>query len=212
MPLLAYCIAEAGAKIEIPCRGVQGKPIQTVPESGLISFVSEYGGAAGRDQIRGSALEFNRVLQNLLQQAAIVPFRFPTVVADESEMCGFLREHAEEYLENLRCLRDLVQMEINLTTDESPQASSSGTDYLRTRQARHQKFTATAETIREALAVWAKDWREHESAGGTRCYALIPRDTVQSVLQRLRAMNIPGDLRARVTGPWPATEFLSRKT
>jgi gas vesicle protein GvpL/GvpF len=212
MPLLAYCIAEAEAKIEIPHCGVQGKPIQTVAESGLISFVSEYSGAGDRNQVRGVAVEFNRVLQEVLQQAAIVPFQFPTMIADESEMRGFLREHAEKYLQDLRRLQDAVQMEVNLTADESPKARISGTDYLRARQARHHKFTATTEMIREALATWAKDWREHESSGGTRCYVLIPRDAVQTVLQRLQGIKLPDDLQARVTGPWPATEFLTRKS
>jgi hypothetical protein len=212
MPLLAYCIAEAGAKIEVPGSGVQGKSVQTIAESGLIGFVSEYNGAGDRKQIRGTAMEFNRVLQHLLQHAAVVPFRFPTVVADESEMRGFLREHAEEYSENLQRLRDAVQMEVSLTSDESPKVGVSGADYLRTRQARHQKFTATAGTIREALAPWAKDWRQHESTGGVRCYVLIPRDAVQTVLERLQGLKIPDDLRARVTGPWPATDFFTRKS
>lgn len=212
MALLAYCIAEAGANIEIPHSGVQEKPIQTVAESGLTCFVSEYNGGGDRDQIRATAVEFNRVLQDVLQQAAIVPFRFPTLIADESEMRGFLREHAEKYLEDLRRLRGAVQMEVNLTADDSPKATISGADYLRARQARHHKFTATAAAIREALAPWAKDWREHESSGGTRCYVLIPRVDVQSVLQRLQGVKIPGELQARVTGPWPATEFLSRKS
>lgn len=211
MPLLAYCIAEAGS-IEIPPCGVQGKTIQTVSESGLIGFVSEYNQVGDSEQIRSTALEFNRVLQDLLRQAAIVPFRFPTMVEDESEMRGFLRDHADKYLENLRRLRDAVQMEVNLTADESPKAKSSGTDYLRARQARHQKFAATAEAIRQALSAWTKDWREHESSGGTRCYVLISRDAVKTVLQRLQGMKIPDDLRARVTGPWPATEFLTEKS
>jgi hypothetical protein len=207
-PLLAYCIAVAEAKIEAPSRGVQGKSIRTVSESGLISFVSEYSAAEDRNQIRSTALEFNRVLQNLLQQAAIVPFRFPTMVADESEMCSFLREHAAGYLENLQRLREAVQMEVNLTVAEPPKtAQVSGSEYLRARQARHRKLTAAAESIRKALAQWMKDWHEHESSGGTRCYILVSRHAVQSVLQRLQGMKIPDDLRARVTGPWPATEF-----
>jgi len=213
MPLLAYCIAEAGAKIEVPRSGVQAKSIQTVSESGLVSFISDYSPAADRVQVRGVVLEFNRVLQQLLRQAAIVPFRFPTVVADESEMHRFLREHAEEYLGNLHCLQDAVQMEINLNVDDSlERARLTGAQYLRARQARRQKLAATAASFRKALLKWAKDWREHESSGGTRCYLLISRDTVPLVLQELKSIQLEGDLHARVTGPWPATEFLTEES
>jgi len=208
MPLLAYCIAEAGAKIEAPSCGVQGKRIETISESGLISFVSEYHRRADRDQIRSTALEFNRVLDDLLRQAAIAPFRFPTMLADQSELRQFLREHAREYLENLHRLRDAVQMEINLTVDEPCEtAQVSGAGYLRARQTRHRRLADAAGTIRKVLAPSVRDWHEHVSSGRTRCYVLISRDAIQTVLEQLQGLKITGDLHARVTGPWPATEF-----
>jgi len=212
MPLLAYCIAEAEAKIEVPRSGVQAKSIWTVSESGLVSFISDYSAAADRVQVRSAVLEFNGVLQHLLRQTTIAPFRFPTVVADEAEMRSFLREHAGEYLGNLQRLQGAVQMEINLTLDDSlKDPALSGAQYLRARQARRQTLAATAASLRKTLAKWTKDWREHESSGGTRCYLLISRDTVPLVLGQLKSIQLDGDLHARVTGPWPATEFLTGK-
>src|SRR5579862_1858746 len=106
MPLLVYCIAEAGSKIEIPPCGVQGASLRTLIESGLICFLSDYDHSAGGNHVRDAALDFNRVLQELLRQAAIVPFRFPTLLEDESEIRRFLLQHAAEYCDALARLRD----------------------------------------------------------------------------------------------------------
>src|SRR5579884_2359283 len=113
MALLAYCIAEAEAKIVPPGTGVQGSEIVTLAEDGLVGFMSEYGGSS--DKARGLAVEFHRVLQEVLRQAAIVPFRFPTLLANDSEMIAFLKENAKEYRERLDRLRDVVQMEVQLS-------------------------------------------------------------------------------------------------
>jgi hypothetical protein len=209
MPLLAYCIAEVRLGIETPKYGVQENVIRTVPESGLVGFVSDYNLSRDRGQVRSIALEFNRVLQDLLRQVAIVPFRFPTVVADESEMSRFLLEHAEEYRETLLRLRDSVQMEISLTIDRpAPTERASGTQYLRSRQAWRRKLTDAADAMRHAVSAWIQDWHQHESSTGLRCYILISRSAVPAVLEKLQRVGIPADLHARVTGPWPATEFL----
>lgn len=210
MPLLAYCIAEAGPEIEIPREGLQNAIIRTVSECGLISFVSDYQPQGDRNHLRGAVLDFNRVLQALLQHVAIIPFRFPTVVADESDMSNLLRDHAAQYRESLMRLRDVVQLELNLTfAGPIPTSNGSGTQYLRARQTGHHLLADSAQNVRLALTAWIQDWRQHESSKGMRCYLLVPRASVTTVLERLKQTTIASALRARVTGPWPATEFLS---
>jgi hypothetical protein len=209
MPLLAYCIAESGHKIETP-HGVQDAIVNTVTECGLTGFVSNYQPLNGHNQIRSAALNFNQVLQQLLQQIAIIPFRFPTLFADESEMSDFLKEHAEEYRKALLRLRDVVQMEVSLSFDQPITTSqASGTEYLRARQSKRHKLAEGAHAIRTNLDRLIKDWREHESSGGMRCYMLILRNDVNAVFQHLKGSSIASGLHARVTGPWPATEFVS---
>jgi hypothetical protein len=210
MPLLAYCILEAGRTIEVPAKGVQNALILSVSECGLTGVLSEYQPRGDRTHIRAEALDFNRVLQQFLQHVALVPFRFPTLVADESEMSVFLKEHTHEYRELLLRLRDVVQMELNLAIDQPlPASQESGTEYLRARQNQHHILVDSAGAARLALKTWIQDWHQHESSSGMRCYMLVPRTAVTTVLQQLKGTNIASGLHARVTGPWPATEFLS---
>lgn len=210
MPLLAYCIAETGVLEHFP-EGVQGHPVRPISDSGLTAFVSDYQPSAGtdRDAVRKTVLEFNRVLQEFMQQTTILPFRFPTVIADEAQMRGFLQSRSKEYSEALVRLRDLVQMEIHLTrAASSSETKSSGAEYLRTKQAQHRELTHGAVEFRKAISEYIRDWREHRSEGGTRCYALISRTAVQAMLQKAASVRISENLHARVTGPWPATEFI----
>src|SRR5213078_4246868 len=80
----------------------------------------------GKATIRESALEFHRTVQELFRQAAVVPFRFPTILADENEISAFLAKHSSEYESALLRLRDAVQMEIRIEEREaaSPPAAS----------------------------------------------------------------------------------------
>jgi hypothetical protein len=205
MALLAYCIAEAGLQITPPQTGVQGTEIRAIAEGGLVGFVSEY---RGPDKARGLAVEFHRVLQEFLKRVAIVPFRFPTVLANDSEMIGFLKEHAEEYRESLSRLRDVVQMEIQLSLATAAGEQRTGTEYLLERQKRHRKLMEAADGIRAGLGDWVRDWRTHEGSSSMKCYVLVARNGVEGMLGRIRTVHIAGDLTARVTGPWAATEFM----
>jgi len=209
MALLAYCIADNCALEPLP-QGIEGSPIRLISDSGLTAFVSDYQPSAGtgRDAVRKTVLEFNRVLQELMQRMTILPFRFPTVV-DEVEMREFLQSHSKEYSEALVRLRGLVQMEIHLTgTVSSGEKKRSGAEYLRAKQAKHRELTHAAVEFRKAMPQSIRGWREHRSENGTRCYALLPRTAVQEMLQKAASVRISENLQARVSGPWPATEFI----
>jgi Gas vesicle synthesis protein GvpL/GvpF len=208
MPLLVYCIADDASGGEPAGVGVHGAAVGSVSESGLSIFVSEYRPGAD-NSARSTVLEFQRVLETLLGRMAILPFRFPTVMGDESEVREFLREHAEGYKKALIQLRDLVQMEVHLRAGESKgEKARSGTEYLRAKQARRRELAGAALAIRKSVGAQVRNWREHESEDGTRCYALVAKSAVADFLERIKRAEISPRCQARVTGPWPATEFI----
>lgn len=215
MPVLAYCITELEPRINVPAIGVQGNAIRSLKESGLCCFVSNYSDEPSTKPVREHALTFSRVLQDMFGQIAIIPFCFPTLLADQAELSAFVREHAAQYHEELSRLRDAVQMEVQVNLPQAdPKAGliqQSGRDYMRTRQLRHQKLDAAVQEFRRAGQTYIQDWRQRDTNTGIRGFALVPRSAVPSFLETMGRVALPPDLNARVTGPWPATEFLKDK-
>jgi len=211
MPLLAYCLAEARDKISFPHAGVQGMPLRNVRSGNLECLVSDFetSSAAGRTPIRDAALEFNRTLQDLLTQSTIVPFRFPTVLADENELLEFLTEHAGEYEATLARLRGTVQIDIRVEAPDSESSTqASGTEYLRGREARYDALQETAAQFRRAGKEWVRQWRDRDTARGLRCSALLGREQVNAFLAAAKEVRIPPRWNVRVSGPWPPAEFM----
>jgi len=217
MAVLAYCITETQPEIAVPHAGVRGTTIETVRIDDLQCLTSQFDpqDVVGNAPIQEAALDFNRVLQDLLRQTAIIPFRFPTILTDETALSQFLTEHQAEYREALLRLHNCVQMEIQLKmqTSTQPQATSpkSGAEYLRGRQAQHQYIESIVARFREAAQHLAKDWRHHETVAGIRCFALVDRSDVQAFLRQMKGVSVSTESEPRVTGPWPASEFLKEQ-
>lgn len=209
MPVLLYCVIEACLLDTQASPGVRGENVACVDESGLHCLLSFYDDAEriSAQPLREAALEFNRVLQRVLEHTAVIPFRFPTFLADEAAIHALLREHASEYRATLSRLRDTVQMEITLTADQA-RPEKSGKAYLQARRAVYQKLDQAAQTLEQGTKEFILAWRRREIPTGIRCYALVGRPSRESLEAAIRGTDIPADLQVRVTGPWPATEFL----
>ena len=214
MAVLAYCITETQPEIKVPHAGVRSTAIEPIRIQDLQCFASQFDPQVLVEKalIQAAALDFNRVLQELLSQLAVIPFRFPTILTNETALSQFLTDHYAEYRETLHRLRNCVQMEIQLKVQIStePQATSpkSGAEYLRGRQAQHQYIGGIVARFREAVEPLAKQWRHRETATGIRCFALVDRSDVQAFLRQMKGVSVPVGSEPRVTGPWPASEFL----
>ncbi|PYX36233.1 MAG: hypothetical protein DMG75_11265 [Acidobacteria bacterium] len=86
MPVLAYCVTTAEVALKVAQTGVAGMTVESVDESGLRCFVSRRESELPMSSLatREEALAFHSVLQELFRQTTIIPFRFPTLLADEA--------------------------------------------------------------------------------------------------------------------------------
>ncbi len=210
MPLLPYCIVEAGLQLSVSPRGVQGAAVEQLCDSGLCCFYSQLERLVpDPPSVKQAAFQFHGVVTSVFDQAAVIPFRFPTLVADTNELTSHLRSRAAEYREALRRLRGLVQMEIRISNAAQDTTSASGTEYLRNRQQRTAGLEEAASNIRAQMQSILADWRERETSKGWRCYALIARFGVMKFQEMVRSLEAPVGLQLTVSGPWPATEFIS---
>ena len=210
MAILLYCVAKADAPATSSLTGVAGDPVVRVNVGTLAAFTSSNTDKSNwlRPQLQASALEFHRVLSEVFKSTAVIPFRFPTIFGDEEQLIQRLQERASECAALLGKFGDLVQMEIRVTNPDIKKPSESGTQYLKLRQtatAMAGKFTAE---LRAALSELSHDWRERPSKDGIRAFVLIARTQVADFQKMMRNATVPDELSVRVSGPWPATEFM----
>ena len=190
--------------------------VESVEDSGLRCFVSR---SPSSDTMLGppareAALAFHRVLQEIFRQTAILPFRFPTLLSDETELTGHLNQNAAKYHEALGRLRDVVQMEIRLMMESPGQSTpdkQTGTEYLKARQAKQVALEELAGRFQETGRSWIHGWRQQVSAHHIRCYVLVNRSAIAEFESALVSVEVPAGVSARISGPWPATEFVSEE-
>jgi Gas vesicle synthesis protein GvpL/GvpF len=215
MPILAYCMTDVGFSLKSPTTGVHGATLEGVEAGGvrcLFSSISERELPVG-GHAQENALAFHRVLQEVFAQTAVLPFRFPTLLQDKSELVAYIQDHAGEYQSALARLRDAVQMEIRITPRESAtksqqRSNASGAEYLRERLARQRRLQLAAQALQEESASLVRGWRRRESGEALRCFILLDRGRISEFQSALASARVPPNLTVRVSGPWPATEFV----
>lgn len=213
MAFLLYAVTESSPAALASPPGVGGASVNSLEVCGLTCCYSECPTGADANT-RETALQFHRVVSKLFEKNDVIPFRFPTFLSDRAQMKSEIEKHASEYHDGLAKVRGRVQMEIRIQCRDKEQEPgtrgdvTSGTEYLRRRYRRHVLISAAGDTLRSATAEWIEQWRTRECSGNLRCFALIPRGHVQDFQRALAEASMESDLVARVSGPWPATEFL----
>ena len=213
MPLLLYCVAK---RDDVPVggefHGVAGSAVYQEQFGPVKVYFSreEDSGKWLKQELRTSAIEFNNLLKRLFQHAAIIPFRYPTMFAGEEELTKQLHARAAEYAGLLEKFRDLVQMDIRVT-DAGPHAGGeSGAEHLKRRRDTMHAVNDFCHELESALIGLSKGWRERPSKDGLRAFVMIARDRVTDLQNVLRQVSIPADLKVRVSGPWPVSEFIDQ--
>ena len=202
MALLAYCIVLDDGERKFPSEGLLDSRIEPIAELGLIALCSEMEPSAiSAGNFQQAALEFHRVVQAVFADKAVIPFRFPTWLSRE-EMKVHLRQESLRYKDFLVQHADHVQMEVRIQAEAAaPISAASGTEHLRGRAAQMRKVNDEAQGIKNLLADIALDWHARETHDGMRLYALVSKASVEAFREKLKS--VP----ARISGPWPATEF-----
>ena len=212
MPMLLYCVTEAEAASALSSIGVADLPVfrWAFPELDLFGSRAPDPAVWLKRELRASALEFHRVLGRIFETTAIVPFRFPTIFESDKQVEIHMQEHSAEYVGLLDRFRDSVQMEIRIGSDALSKSAQSGTEYLNARQRSIQAAEGFAADLRQKLEPISKEWRERTARNEVRAFALVPRDKTEQFEKTTGAIVVPAGLNARVSGPWPVSEFIGR--
>ena len=208
--MLAYCIADQQKQIDIPDTGVEGAPIRWIDMAVLRCFVSDFGAQMPRERVPDMVKVFNEVLQRIFAQTAVIPFRFPTIVESEAALREFVESRSAEYRSALHRLRDKVQMDVRIIMkpDQAERSPRSGKAYLQQRSALHREAQSILEEFRRVSHSVAEEWAQGDAPGGIRAFALIERSSLPIFLEKIAKVLVPAGISARVTGPWPPSEFM----
>jgi hypothetical protein len=209
--VLAYCGFHRGAQITLPALGVNAQPVQLMASGGLGLLWSEVEWPFVPDQMQRNALEFHEVVRHVFSQTAVIPFRLLSVFEDQQALTAFVAENEGRFLGDLERLNPFVQMEcVVYPAPGAAQAdSSSGKAYLERKAVALRSSEGFAQAVRDAVAHLGHEVRVREGKNGTRIFVLVKRGRETDFRQAVNVLPLPEHLSRRISGPWPAAEFLS---
>lgn len=207
MSLLLYCVALESVG-ETGNRGVGGSVVQSHVHGALRYFVS-WLPAENMPPVAMAAREVLAVVNDVFSRGPVLPFRYPTVLQQQAELVNLAAERGESFADFLRYVGMRVQMDVRLTVGKPDDPPSSGRAYLASRIQAKDRLRQASEQCRQLAEVG--DWRAVQRGGNLVCHALIGRDEVISFQERMRRLDLPGGMKAIVSGPWPPAGFWEEK-
>jgi hypothetical protein len=197
----------------MPLFGVNAASVQAASSDQLSLLWSEVEWPFDPERMQKSAVEFHGVVHQVFRQAAVVPFRLLSVFDDLQALKAFFEKNQARFLEDLERLNAVVQMECvvyPLPTRVQP-AKRSGREYLEQKAVALRSAEGFAQAVQAALTHLSREVRVRETKNGTRIFVLVDRGRENDFRQAVSAVAIPEHLSRRVSGPWPAAEFLSEQ-
>ena len=209
--ILVYCGFRQSRELALPTVGVNAVPVEVASFGALSLLWSEVEWPFGPDRMQQSAVEFHAVVHKVFHQTAVIPFRLLSVFDDQQAFTTFAAENQERFLRDLERLKNFVQMECVVYPAPAQVDRSSGKAYLEQKAVALRSSEGFAQSMRDAVAHVSREVRVRESKNGTRIFVLVERGRENDFRQAVSAVAIPEHLSRRMSGPWPAAEFLSEQ-
>ncbi len=209
--ILAYCGFLHDEKITTPATGVSGSQVNVLPAGRLRILWSEVPWPFDQTGLQQNALEFHGVVQHVFGQAAVVPFRLLSVFDDLAGFEDFAAANAAGFIADLERLQDCVQMEavVYVIAPRAEPGSVSGKEYLQKRAGVMRLRSEHAAQVKDVVAAVSRDVKLRETKNGIRIFALVQRGEEARFRELVQNVPVPEPVSRRVSGPWPAAEFLS---
>jgi Gas vesicle synthesis protein GvpL/GvpF len=221
--LYVYAIADSAFPGAV-ATGLHGAPLRALECGPVQALVSEHAVAPepGEDLL----WVHERVVEELMEGATILPMRFGSTVDRPKALLAMLEQRRDEFMASLERVRGAVELSVRaqLPSVAEPVDAESrltrhfgpGTTYLLER-ARHQRRSeGAAELIHRPLAALARRSMQKKAGSGDphafKAAYLVDDGAVEGFAQRVEDLNATlGDLKVSCTGPWPPYSFASEE-
>jgi hypothetical protein len=215
MPALLYCVTQPNPEVKV-ATGVLDADVLSREMLGVRVYWSEiddFQTLADAESLKKAALEFHRVLREILAVTTPIPFRFPTLLESADVLQEHLIPEQDLYRDALARVDGAVQYEIVGTWSEEQQTDLatpvSGREYLKRRQEALGRVAAVEGKLKTVTADTVREWRGREQNKKHRWFALVPRADRERFIASLRTAGASEGVRLRLSGPWPPSEFVT---
>jgi Gas vesicle synthesis protein GvpL/GvpF len=195
--------------------GLDGARLEAVRHRQLVAIVSagrETDQAADLDRL----LEYQRVIQSLMERRSVLPARFGSRSSGRAELCELLERRYHQLLASLERVRGAVELALRAEwRDPSPASSGGrpgdGTAYLLARVDLHRRATAVARRL-DPLATHARACQTRvlprPELAVSSAYLIEPA-RLGEFAETLAEIDGPAEpIDLVCTGPWPPYSFV----
>jgi len=210
--VLAYCGFQQDDSASLPATGVNGAQVEVLALDALLLLWSHVEWPFAPAAIQKNAVEFHGVVQHIFRQRAVIPFRLLSVFDNQEALETFTHDNQERFLADLVRLKAFVQMECVVYPAPALRAQPdevSGKDYLEQKAGLVRSIAQAVNAVRDSVGHLSHDVRVREARSGSRVFVLVERGREHDFREALKQVAVPEQLARRISGPWPATEFLS---
>lgn len=209
--VIVYCGFLQDEKIKLPATGVSSSAVNVLDRGQLRLLWSEVAWPFEPAGLQQKAVEFHQVVQHVFQQAAVVPFRLLSIFDDVSALEDFAAENVAAFTADLERLREYVQMEsvVYVIQQRATEEEKSGRAYLERKAEVFRLSIDHAASVKAAVEKISHGVQVREVKSGTRIFALVRRGNEERFREIVHTLPLPDSVSRRVSGPWPAAEFLS---
>ena len=202
MKLLLYGIIPVHSTLSLTT-GIGGLPLSAHDGEGFRVISSQHasdGPLNSPDHLR----EFYRVISAVISETDIVPFRFATLISDET-LTSVLAKRASIFRAALADTAGCVQMDVRQPIQSEGARPSTGRMYLEQKSQAAGRLSEVSTEAVDYFGPVSKDIKVASRRGATVLSALVPRER-QTEFMALARKKYP---EARITGPWAPAAFVA---
>ena len=221
---MLYVYAITDAPDPPPRLGLHDAELRSIGGRRLFAVVSDHDGGP-IETSEENLWAHEEVVEGLLGEAAVLPLRFGSLVADEDGVRAMLDERRAEFLTALGRVRGAVELGVRVALAEAEHATvgaaavragegvGPGTAYMLGRLDRERRAADAAARIHRPLASLARESVRANRSVRRSALAmsyLVDADRVNAF--RARVDELSGELNGATvvcTGPWPPYSFSS---